>query len=323
MKFISVDPQESTLKEVHHLLLGGVAPRPIALVSTISKDGINNLAPFSFFNAFGASPPYVAFSPSFSGRDGSAKDTYNNIREIAECVVQVVTYDIIEQINLSSTGYSPDVDEFVKSGFTAIDSDKVKPKRVKESPFQMECLVEQVIPLGGTNGSGNLILCRVIKFHISEHVFNEKGIIDPQLIDLIGRNSASFYTRAHGEAIFEVQRPRGIAIGIDQLPRFIRESRILSANNLARLACSPSLKDKDEVQGFLDSFKKIEISADNITKMKEDDDYKKVFTAAYSVWPDNAEQARELVEISARKALDINDTDFALLALQSIELLTE
>jgi flavin reductase (DIM6/NTAB) family NADH-FMN oxidoreductase RutF len=322
MNFISVDPDHSTLREVHHLLLGGVAPRPIALVSTLSSDGINNLAPFSFFNAFGANPPYVAFSPSFSGRDGSAKDTYNNIKGIAECVIQVVTHDIIEQVNLSSTSYPPEIDEFIKCGFTAMDSDKVKPKRVKESPFHMECVVENVIALGGGNGSGNLVLCRIVKFHVSEHIFRDH-VIQPDLIDLIGRNSANYYTRASANAIFELNRPKGIGIGIDQLPDYIKQSRILTANNLAQLGSIGNLKDKNKVTSFLESCKKIEISADNNLKLKDDDDYKNVFNKGFSLWSENPVKAREIIEIAAKKALELNEIDFALLALQSIEILAE
>jgi len=322
MHFITVDPEKSTLKEVHNLLLGGVAPRPVALVSTISRDGINNVAPFSFFNAFGANPPYIAFSPAFSGRDGSAKDTYNNVKQIPECVVQVVTYDLVHKVSLSSTSYPPDVDEFVKSGFTAMDSDIVQPKRVKESPFQMECKVEQIIALGAKNASGNLVICRVVKFHVSDHLFKD-GRIDPQLIDLVGRNSANYYTRASGDAIFEVIKPRGIGIGIDQLPPYIKQSKVLTANNLAQLGNIPALKEKKEIRAFLESFKKIKISADNLMSLKDDDDYQKVFNAGYSFWHSDPATARELMEMAAKKALDTQDADFAVLALQSIGVLKE
>ena len=156
--FISVDPDHSDLKEVHNLLLGGVTPRPIALVSTLSAEGVPNLAPFSFYNAFGANPPYIAFSPALSGRDGSAKDTLLNLQDVPECVVHAVSHDIVEQMSLASSAFGPEVDEFIKAGFTALPSEKVKPFRVAESPFHMECQVEQIIPLGGTNGSGNLVL---------------------------------------------------------------------------------------------------------------------------------------------------------------------
>jgi len=322
MKFRSVDPAQSTLREVHHLLLGGVAPRPIALVSTISAQGINNLAPYSFYNAFGANPPYIAFSPAFGGRDGSAKDTYNNIKEIPQCVIHSVTFNIIEQVNLSSAPFDPEVDEFIKSGFTTINSDIVKPKRVKESPFHMECLVEQVIPLGGTKGSGNLVLCRVVRFHVSEDIFSE-GRINPDLIDLVGRNSANFYTRAQGHTIFEVKRPRGIIIGIDQLPDYIKESEILSANNLAQLGNCSSLKGRKEIHAFLESFKKMEISADNLIKTKEDDNYQNIFLSGYNLWQKDPVQARKTIELSAKKALEDHDVDFALLALQSSEILTD
>ncbi len=322
MNFIAIDPEKSTLKEVHNLLLGGVAPRPVALVSTISEDGINNLAPFSFFNAFGANPPYVAFSPAFSGRDGSAKDTYNNLKKIPECVVQVVTYDLVHQVSLSSTAYKANVDEFIKGGFTPIDSDIVKPKRVKESPLHMECKAEQIISLGGKNASGNLVICKVVKFHVSDHLFRD-GIIDPHLIDLVGRNSSNYYTRASGNAIFEVKKPRGIGIDIDQLPQFIKESKILSANNLGQLGNVSSFPNREETQAFLKSCKKIEISAENIINMRDDDNYTNVFNAGYSFWQRDPVKAKDLMETAAKKALDTQDVDFGILALQSIEFLTE
>lgn len=321
-KFISIDPENPTLRDVHHLLLGGIGPRPIALVSTISADGINNLAPFSFYNAMGANPPYLAFSPAFGGRDGSAKDTYNNLKNIPECVVHSVTYDIIEQMNLTSASFSAEVDEFVISGFTPIDSDLVKPKRVQESPFHMECRVEQIIPLGGKNGSGNLVLCRVVKFHVNEVIYKD-GSIDPQDIDLVGRNSGNYYTRSSGKAIFELKRPRGTAIGLDLLPRFVCESHILSANNLAQLANRHNLPEKEEITAFLDSYKKMALSAENIIELKDDDNYKNIFCAGVSLINTEFEKAIELMEVAAKRALDKHDADFAILALFSINFYAE
>lgn len=315
--FITIDPDQSSLKEVHHLMIGGIAPRPIALVSTISENGINNLAPFSFFNAFGANPPYVAFSPAFSGRDGSAKDTYNNLKKIPECVIQVVTYDLVQQANLTSTLYNQDVDEFVKSGLTPVDSEKIQPKRVKESPFQMECLVEQIIPLGGKNGSGNLVLCRVINFHISSHILKD-GQIDPQLIDLVGRHSAHFYSRASGDAVFEVKRPRGIGIGMDQLPSFIKKSEILSDGDLAKLGTTVSLPPGDEVAVFLESGKKMQLSAEDILGINDKGNYRKLFNAGCTFWETDPHKAKVLLEKSAKKALDADDVRFALLVLFAI-----
>ncbi|MCU0365413.1 MAG: flavin reductase family protein [Ignavibacteriaceae bacterium] len=210
------EPKNLTVLEVHKLLLGGVAPRPIALVSTISKDGINNLSPFSFFNAFGANPPVVAFSPSRRGKDATLKDTYNNLIAVKECVIQAVTHSMVEQVSLASAEYAPDVDEFIKSGLTPIDSDIVKPKRVKESPFQMECQLMEIKSFGEGGASANLAVCEVVKFHVAEELFTN-GIIDPLKIDLVARMSGDFYTRA-GSGVFVVEKPIGKkCIGYDQI----------------------------------------------------------------------------------------------------------
>lgn len=317
-KFITIDPDKSPLKTNHHLLLGGVAPRPIALVSTVSADGRHNLAPFSFFNAFGANPPYVAFSPSYSGIDGSPKDTLQNVKEVAECVIHAVPNVLVEQVNLASTAFARGVDEFVKAGLTPIDSDLVIPKRVKESPFHMECVVEQIIPLGNKNGSGNLVLCKVVRFHLQEHIYFD-GQIDPQVIDLVGRNSGNFYTRASGEAIFEVKKPSGIGIGIDQLPDHIKHSKILSANNLAQLGGLTQLPEQDAIEDFIKHYLNAPIGSTRyITYSK---DYMRVFASACSQMTSNPDQSSLLMEQAAKEALDHNDVEFAIHALQSVEAL--
>lgn len=313
-EFITIDPKEAPLKEVHNLMLGGVAPRPIALVSTISADGINNLSPFSFFNAFGANPPYLAFSPSFSGRDGSAKDTLKNVQAIPECVVHAVTYDIVQQISLASTPYPAEVDEIIKSGFTTLESDLVRPKRIQESPFQMECKVQQIIPLGGTNGSGNLVLCEVLKFHVDRNCLTD-GIIDPHAIDLIGRNSSNYYTRASGQAIFDVPRPKSLSIGIDQLPTHIKESKVLTANHLGQLGGLEVLPDTEEVKAFMGSF---DAQKDHDGGDLENLGYEELYLAAYSIISSNRKMGRELIEKAAAKALDGGDVHFAVKALLSM-----
>jgi flavin reductase (DIM6/NTAB) family NADH-FMN oxidoreductase RutF len=201
------EPKDLSVPEVHRLLLGGVAPRPIALVSTISKDGINNLSPFSFFNAFGANPPVVAFSPSRRGRDSTLKDTYNNLLATKECVIQVVTHSMVEQVSLASAEFPPEYDEFIKSGLTPIDSDIVKSKRVKESPFQMECKLLEIKSFGDGGASANIAICEVLKFHVAEDLFTD-GIIDPVKIDLVARMSGDFYSRAK-EGVFIVEKPIG------------------------------------------------------------------------------------------------------------------
>ncbi|MGD8307254.1 MAG: flavin reductase family protein, partial [Ignavibacteria bacterium] len=242
------EPKDLSVPDVHKLLLGGVAPRPIALASTISEAGVNNLSPFSFFNVFGANPPVIAFSPSRRGRDASFKDTYHNLISTKECVVQSVTFSMAEQISLASTEFAADVDEFVKSGLTPIDSDIVKPKRVKESPFQMECKLVEMKSFGEGGASANMAICEVVKLHISEDIFSN-GIIDPQKIDLIGRMSGNYYCRAKDDAIFEIEKPVGKScIGYDQLPEFVKTSKYFTANEIAKLANVKSLPDESAIQ---------------------------------------------------------------------------
>ncbi len=232
-----IDPQEHQLRDVHSLLLGGVSPRPIALVGTVSALGKHNLAPFSFFNAFGANPPIVAFSAARRGTDGSYKDTYRNLMETGECTIQIVSHAMVEQMNLCSAEVPAGVDEFPLSGFTPLDSDKIAPKRVAESRFHMECVLRQMVPLGEGNGSGNLAICEVVKFHIAEDLFDVYPRIDPHKLDAVARNGALYYTRASGDAIFEVPRPVSATIlGWNGLPSYMRNSTVYSANNLGRFA---------------------------------------------------------------------------------------
>ena len=248
-------PKEMSISEVQRLLQGGIGPRPIALVSTVSKNKKNNLTPFSFFNVFGANPPVIAFSPSRRGRDASLKDTYLNLMDNGECVVQAVTYDMVEQVNLSSTEYEFEIDEFIKSGLTPIDSDLVKPKRVKESPFQMECKMLEMRSFGKGGASANIAICEVLKFHVDEDLFTN-GIINPQKIDLVARMSGDFYCRANGDSIFDVEKPlKKKGIGYDNIPDYIKESFIYSANNLGRFGNSEKLPNDQEVKDFIENIK--------------------------------------------------------------------
>lgn len=245
---LSIEPSSLDIKTRHGFLLGGIAPRPIALVSTISEEGINNLSPFSFFNAFGANPPAIAFSPARRGRDNTTKDTYSNLVANKECVIQAVTYSMVEQVNLASCEYHSEIDEFVKSGLTPIKSDLVKPHRVKESPFQMECKLIEMIELGGQAGSGNLAICEVVKYHISEDILSN-GMIDTEKIDLVGRMGANYYVRCFGNALFEVAKPNiQKGMGFDKLPKFLKKSNILTANDLGKLALSENSPPIPEVE---------------------------------------------------------------------------
>lgn len=257
---LQIDPKNTPIPTVHQYLLGGVAPRPIALVSTISADGIRNLTPFSFFNAFGANPPTVAFSPARRGRDGTFKDTYNNLMATKECTVQAVTHAMLHQINLASAEFPPNVDEFTKSGLTPVPSVAVKPARVKESPFQLECVLKQMVPLGEGKASGNLAVCEVVMIHIAEDIL-EGTIINPGRIDHVARNGGDWWSRVTDANAFKIVKPgNGDLIGYDGLPEFVRRSHVLSANNLAQLANWPGIPTLEESRTLVDEDSSLEIS---------------------------------------------------------------
>jgi len=238
-------PGEISHPELHKILLSGVAPRPIALVSTVDAHGVVNLSPYSFFNAFSSNPPIVAFGPAHRATDGTEKDTYNNLLATGECTISTVTYGMVEQVNVSSCNYPPNVDEFVKSGLTKRASRFVKPPGVAESPFMLECRLVQMIDLAPeVKGSGNLAICRVECIHVTHSVFTG-NVIDPHKMDLVGRMGLSWYARANGKALFEVHQPKWNGIGFDELPEHIRLSTILTGNDLARLAGVKDLPKRD------------------------------------------------------------------------------
>lgn len=234
---ITIDPKDIPVPKMHSYLLGAVAPRPIAFASTIDKSGNVNLSPFSFFNVFSSNPPILIFSPSRRGRDNTTKNTFENVREVPEVVINIVDYSIVQQASLASTEYEKGVNEFIKSGLTQVSSVKVKPPRVGESPISFECKVNEVVPLGDKGGAGNLVICEVLLFHIYERVLDEDGRIDPWKLDAVARMGGDYYCRAQGEAIFTVPKPlEKKGIGVDQLPEPIRLSKVLSGNELALLA---------------------------------------------------------------------------------------
>lgn len=258
-KMRSIEPDKLSVAELQQILVGSIAPRPIALVSTIDAKGIANLAPYSFFNVFSSNPPLLIFSSNRRGNDNTIKDTLCNVSLNSELVINVVTADIIRQATLASINYPSDVSEFEKAGFSVLKSDMVKPFRVKESPVQYECKVRMIYHLGSGPGAGNLIFCDILKIHINESIFNEKGQIEPERIGLIGRLGRAFYTETSGESIFRIVQPVGqIGIGFDALPNAIKTSKVLSANDLAALASVEkirTLSDPDE--------RVIEIAKDN------------------------------------------------------------
>ena len=235
---------ELDVKSVYHLLISGISPRPIALVGSLDENGISNLAPFSFFNAFGANPPIIGFSPALSGRTGLPKDTLLNIKETEEFTVSIVNSSIVEQISLSSCEFDKNIDEFVKTGLTKYKSENIAAYGVQESNFIMECKLHDIISLGGKPGSGNLILGKVLQFHINESILTETNQVDPYKLDPIARNGGSWYTEAK-KGLFELKKPNNIGIGFDQLPNYILNSN-LTGNQLAKLASIksiPSFKD--------------------------------------------------------------------------------
>lgn len=247
----SFDPTNLSIPELHGYLVGAVGPRPVAFASTIDADGRPNLSPFSFFNVFGANPPLMIFSPARRGRDNTTKHSYHNVKAVPEVVINVVTYSMVHQASLASTEFAEGVDEFGKAGFTPINSEKVRPFRVKESPVQFECVVKQVIETGVGGGAGNLVICEVVMIHVNEDVLDANGKIDQRKIDLVGRMGGHFYARAHGDALFELAQPNtNIGVGVDNLPLEARNSHILTGNDLGKLGVALSIPDETAVNEY-------------------------------------------------------------------------
>jgi len=206
--FVCFDPGLTTIPEFHHLMLGAIAPRPIAFVSTIDAEGRPNLSPFSFFNAFGANPPVVVFSPSRRGMDASTKHTYDNVKVVPEVVINVVTFEMTQKVSDASADFPKGVNEFEMVGFTMLPSELVKPFRVKESPVQFECRVMQVIETGTGKAAGNLVICEILRMHVNEKMLDARGRIDQEKIDLVGRLGGDYYVRASGSALFRLAKPQ-------------------------------------------------------------------------------------------------------------------
>lgn len=248
---LTIDPKELPIPKLHQYLLGAVGPRPIAFASTVDADGNANLAPFSFFNVFSANPPIMIFSPARSGRTNTTKDTYNNVKVVPEVVINVVNYDIVHQMSLASSPYAPGVSEFEKAGFTPLKSDLVRPFRVGESPVQFECKVNEVVELGHEGGAGNLIISEVVKIHINEAVLDANGMIDQHKIDLVSRMGGDWYCRADGQSMFEIKKPiTTCGIGFDALPEDIRNSKVLTGNDLGHLAGIEALPNETDVNDY-------------------------------------------------------------------------
>lgn len=251
---LSIVPGEISTNKLHAYMLSSIAPRPICFASTVDKDGNVNLSPFSFFNAFGSNPSTLIFSPARRVRDNTIKHTLENVLETMEVCINVVNYDMVWQMSLASTEYEKGVNEFKKAGFTELPSDLIRAPRVKESPVQFECKVRQVIETGNEGGAGNLIICEILKMHISETVLDAEGHIDQNKIQLVARLGGDWYAKAFGDALFEIEKPtRNKGIGVDQIPESIRLSTVLTGNNLGQLGNVEQLPTPEEIKFFTEN----------------------------------------------------------------------
>jgi flavin reductase (DIM6/NTAB) family NADH-FMN oxidoreductase RutF len=248
---ISFHPKDLSTARLHGYLLSAVAPRPIAFASTIDADGNPNLSPFSYFNVFSSNPPILIFSPARRVRDNTTKHTLENVEAVKEVVINVVNYDIVQQMSLTSTEYLDGVNEFEKAGLTMLPSDEIKPFRVAESPVQFECKVNEIIHLGKEGGAGNLVICEIVKLHIAAEVINEDSTINQEALDLVARAGGNYYSRAK-KGFFEIPKPlKTMGIGVDTMPEHVRNSMILTGNNLGILANVEALPKEDEVNEFI------------------------------------------------------------------------
>lgn len=240
--------------QLQNILQYVIAPRPICFASTINQEGEVNLSPFSYFNLFSVQPPICIFSPSRRLRDNTTKHTLDNLAEIGECVINIVTYDMVAQTSLASCEFAKGVNEFIKAGFTMLPSELVKPPRVAESPVQLECKINQVIPLGETGGAGNLVLAEIIRIHLSESILDEKGNVDQTALDLVARLGGNWYARINNDSLFQLEKPNEkIGIGFDQLPIDILKAEWLSNNEKAKLANLNNPPDKTTALTMLDA----------------------------------------------------------------------
>lgn len=248
---VSLDTQKISQQYLHRILLGSIAPRPIALASTMDKDGNPNLSPFSFFNAFGVNPGTLIFSPSRRGRDNTTKHTYENLLEVPEVVINTVNFEMVQQMSLSSCEYPKGTNEFIKAGFQMVASEKIRPFRVAASPVQYECKVREIIQTGEGPGAGNLVICDILMVHIQENVLDENQEVDQHVIDLVGRMGGNYYVRTHEAARFIVPKPSTKnGIGIDALPEVIKRSSFLTGNDLGQLGNLSEWPSVDEIQRF-------------------------------------------------------------------------
>lgn len=253
MKLKTIDASSLTPTEMQGYLHYAIAPRPICFASTIDKNGNVNLSPFSFFNVFSIDPPICVFSPTSRERDNTFKHTLENILEVPECVINIVNYEIVQQVYLTSKDHPKGVNEFSKAGFTELPSDMVKPPRVAESTVQLECVVNDVISLGKNGGAGNLVIAEVKRIHIAEDILDANGKIDPLKIDLVARLGGDWYCRVTSDSLFKIAKPvdnTGLGISVDSFPEDVKNSNVLTKNNLGLLALVKTLPAVEEIEAF-------------------------------------------------------------------------
>ena len=293
---MQINPKDLKVSEIHQYMLGAIAPRPIAFVSTVDAEGRINLSPFSFFNAFGANPPTVIFSPALRGRDGASKNTLDNVKATKEAVINVVSYEMVQQMSLASSEYTKGVNEFIKAGFTEQASVHVKAPRVKESPVQMECIVKEIISTGESGGAGQLVVCEIVLIHINEEILDSFGKIDPIKIDLVSRLGGDWYGRS-SQGLFKIPKPlTTLGIGVDQLPDTIRLSKILTGNDLGMLGNTEKIPLESEIKSY-----------------RERKDVKKLFDVLH----ENHENLTTAVHLAAHKMLSEGNATEAWMILLS------
>jgi flavin reductase (DIM6/NTAB) family NADH-FMN oxidoreductase RutF len=243
----TIDIQSGETAGLYQYLSAAVTPRPIAFVSTIDSEGNENLSPFSFFNVFSINPPILVFSPVRRVRNNTSKHTLDNVYQVKECVISLVTEEIAQQVSLASCDFDKGTNEFEKAGFTAIKSDLISPTRIKESPINFECKVNEIITLGKEGGAGSLVLCEVLKMHIDDSILDENNAIDPFKLNIVSRLGANWYGKTNKDSLYEISKPISrMGMGIDNLPEEIRNSVILTGNELAILASAENIPAKKE-----------------------------------------------------------------------------
>jgi flavin reductase (DIM6/NTAB) family NADH-FMN oxidoreductase RutF len=265
---LNINTSDISPLELQGYLQSAIAPRPICLASTIDKEGQVNLSPFSYFNLFSMNPPICIFSPSRRVRDNTTKHTLENIKLVPECVINIVNYDMVQQVSLASCDYPKGTNEFIKSGFTQLASELVGPPRVAESPIQLECIVQEVISLGEKAGAGNLVLAEIKRIHIQDDVLDVNGNIDQVKLDLVARLGGDWYARITSDNLFKVEKPNSkLGIGFDHLPKEILENNLLTSNEKAQLANVSMLPNLEGIPNSkvlsIDTLKAIKSALDN------------------------------------------------------------